>query len=138
MKTKEISNKNMPFFCSNIKMLRQINGLSQEALARDIFLARSTYSDYETGKKIPDLQTIDALSAYYNIEFDLLLNHDLSTGLMHRIYIEADETNFSELLNSFQRLSNYSKGLIMERVETLIERESVFYKEYITSNIICK
>lgn len=138
MKMKEIFNNRMPFFCKNIKMLRNINGLSQEALAHDIFLARSTYSDYENGKKIPDLQTIDALSAYYNIEIDLLLNHDLTTGLLNRIYIETDEKNLSELLNNYQSLSSYSKDLIMERVETLIERESVFYKEYLTSNIIYK
>ena len=45
-------------------------------MANTIHLARSTYSTYETGAKIPDLQTIDAISSLYGINFEDLVNRD--------------------------------------------------------------
>lgn len=135
MKTNNLKQPDMRYFCANLKMLRTIYNINQEDIAHDIYLSRSTYSDYENGKKIPDLQTIDALSAYFNIEFDSLINQDLTNGLFNRAYAEPNNSDLSDILNKYQSLSTSSKHLIMERVETLIERESAFYKEYLGTKI---
>lgn len=114
----------------NIKLLRTIHGISQEELSDDICITRSTYSAYETGAKIPDLQTIDALSAIYDIGFESLVNHDLSRGLLNRIYLSSSDRQLAALLNNYESLSVASKNVVTERLDILLERESVFYNEY--------
>lgn len=114
----------------NIKLLRTIHGISQEELSDDICITRSTYSAYETGAKIPDLQTIDALAAIYDIGFESLINHDLSRGLLNRIYLSSSDRQLAALLNNYESLSVASKNVVTERLDILLERESVFYNEY--------
>ena len=121
---------NLKILSKNLKLLRTMNNISQDDLAAEIHIARSTYSTYETGVKVPDLQTIDALSALYNIGFDSLLNYDLSEGLMHQIYFELEDKQLADLMNNYQDLSISSKKLIMERIDVLLEREAIFYEEY--------
>ena len=118
----------------NLKLLRTINNISQEDLAEEIHLSRSTYSTYETGTKVPDLQTIDALAGFYNVGFDSLAGYDLSGGLLYRIYFEQEDPELVELLNSYENLSISSKNIVMERLDTLLEREKVFYNELISSS----
>lgn len=118
----EILNKNM-------RLLRTSKGISQEELAAVIHLARTTYSAYETGVKTPDLQTLDALAALYDISFDSLVNHDLSEGLLNRIYFINDNEEMIDLLNAYQSLSVSSKFLIAQRLDVLLEKEDSLYRE---------
>lgn len=124
------ANIDLTILCRNMKFLRTLYGISQEDLAADIHLARSTYSTYETGAKIPDLQTLDALSALYNVGFDTLTNLDLSEGLVNRIYFSHRDKEISTLLKDYEGLSVTSKYLIIENMNTLLDRESAFYQEY--------
>lgn len=121
---------NLELLSRNIKLLRTIHGISQEELSDDICITRSTYSAYETGAKIPDLQTIDALAAIYDIGFESLVNHDLSRGLLNRIYLSSSDRQLAALLNNYESLSVASKNVVTERLDILLERESVFYNEY--------
>ncbi|HIU26567.1 MAG TPA: helix-turn-helix transcriptional regulator [Candidatus Copromorpha excrementigallinarum] len=116
---------------SNIKLLRSLKSISQDEMASTIHLARSTYSTYETGAKVPDLQTIDALSALYGINFEDLVNRDLSRGILNRIYFDRENTALADILNDYQSLSTASKNLVMERIDTLLEREEIFFSEYL-------
>lgn len=116
----------------NLKLLRTIHGISQEELAAEICITRSTYSAYETGAKIPDLQTIDALAAIYGIGFESLISYDLSTGLFNRIYFNNTDRRLAELLNDYESLSISAKNIVTERLDILLERESIFYDEYST------
>lgn len=115
---------------NNIKHLRIQKGWSQEDLAADIHIARSTYSTYETGAKVPDLQTIDALAAKFDIGFEGLVSYDLRDGLVSRIYLEQDNEDLVKLLNDYQNLSAASKNLVVENLRILLEREYVFYQSY--------
>ena len=135
MKNNDNMNCRMKFLYSNMRLLRRVNDISPETIAYDLHLRRSTYADYESGRRIPDLQTIDALSAYYDIELDALVNHDLSKGPLNRIYFDDSESDMPEILNSFQSLSASSRKLILERMETLLEREAVFYREYVDADL---
>ncbi len=129
---------NLKILSKNLKLLRTIHGISQEELAADICITRSTYSTYETGVKIPDLQTIDALSSIYNIGFESLINHDLSKGLLNRVYFSDNDDQLATLLNDYESLSVAAKNVIIERLDILLERESVFYNEYSNTKKFCK
>lgn len=118
---------NLETLQKNMKLLRTARGISQEELADAIYLARSTYSAYETGVKPVDLQTLDALSAIYNISLDSLVNYDLSKGLFHRIYLSRENESLANLLNDYQSLSVASKALIIQRLDLLLRSEEALY-----------
>ena len=125
---------NLEVLCKNLKLLRTVHGMNQDELAAKIYITRSTYSAYETGSKFPDIQTLDALAAIYNIGFESLVNHDLSKGLLSRIYFDSEDRQLAELLNDYESLSVASKNVIMERLDVLLEREAVFYQEFAYPN----
>jgi len=64
---------------SNLKLLRKQKKKSQEEVATDLGLTRSSYSGYENGIAEPGLENLVALGAYYSIPLNQLLTKDLST-----------------------------------------------------------
>lgn len=64
---------------NNLKLLRKQKKKSQEEVATDLGLTRSSYSGYENGIAEPGLETLVALGAYYAIPLNQLLTKDLST-----------------------------------------------------------
>ncbi len=64
---------------NNLKLLRKQKKKSQEEVAGDLGLTRSSYSGYENGIAEPGLDTLVALGNYYSIPLNLLLTRDLST-----------------------------------------------------------
>jgi transcriptional regulator with XRE-family HTH domain len=61
----------------NLKLLRKRKGVSQEEIAVDLGLTRSSYSGYENGVAEPNLETIIKISEYYNISLDKLIKREL-------------------------------------------------------------
>lgn len=56
-----------------LKILRNNRGLSQRDLARSLNVSPSTVAQYETGKRTPDADTLNALAQYFNVSVDYLL-----------------------------------------------------------------
>ena len=53
--------------------LREKNGLSQDELAQKLFVTRQAVSRWETGKTIPDTETLKRLSKLFNVSINTLL-----------------------------------------------------------------
>jgi len=64
---------------SNLKLLRKRLGKSQEEVAIDLNMTRSTYSGYENAVAQPNLENLILLCDYYGISADDLLRQELST-----------------------------------------------------------
>jgi transcriptional regulator with XRE-family HTH domain len=62
----------------NLKLLRKRKKISQEEIATELELTRSSYSGYENGVAEPNLATLMKFSAYYNLTLDQLIKRDLS------------------------------------------------------------
>ena len=60
-----------------IKQRRIAAGLSQEALAEQIFVTRQTLSNWETGKTYPDINSLLRLTAVFHISLDDLVKGDI-------------------------------------------------------------
>jgi transcriptional regulator with XRE-family HTH domain len=67
------------FLGNNLKLVRKLKKKSQEEVASDLGLTRSSYSGYENGIAEPGIETIIALGAYYAVPLDSLLTKDFST-----------------------------------------------------------
>lgn len=63
----------MANFASRLKELRKEFGLTQLDLSKTINISKSTVSMYEAGKRKPELETLEAIADYFNVNMDYLL-----------------------------------------------------------------
>ncbi len=54
--------------------IRRQKGLNQLKVAMDLNISREALSHYENGKRSPDVQMLRALSDYFNVSIDFLIN----------------------------------------------------------------
>ena len=62
---------------NRIREEREAHGLSQEDLAREIFVSRQTVSNWETGKTYPDVQSLLLISSLFETSIDSLVKGDM-------------------------------------------------------------
>ena len=86
---------------SNIKHLRNRKGLSQEALAAELDITRSTVNNYENTMVLnPTVELLFNFSDYFNISIDVLIKKDLE---------KFSERQLQELENGFDVFTTGSK-----------------------------
>ena len=56
-----------------LKTRREEQGLSQDEVAKAIFVSRQTISNWETGRTYPDVQSLLLLSVAFDISIDELI-----------------------------------------------------------------
>lgn len=59
-------------FSKELKGLRKKYGLTQQELADELKLAKSTISMYENGKREPDFETEELIADYFNVDINTL------------------------------------------------------------------
>lgn len=62
--------------------LRKREGLSQQELADKLAISRSTVGMYETGKREPDLETLEALADFYNVDMNTLTGNSRGSAFI--------------------------------------------------------
>lgn len=70
----------MSFFGKNIKKIRSVKGLSQQAFAELFDLKRGTLGAYEEGRSEPKIETIIKIANYFSIQIDDLLTSELTVN----------------------------------------------------------
>lgn len=70
----------MSFFGKNIKKIRSVKNLSQQAFADLFGLKRATLGAYEEGRSEPKIETIIKVANYFSISIDDLLTRDLTVN----------------------------------------------------------
>ena len=58
---------------NNLRHLRKQHELTQKDLSRMLNISRQAYSNYETSKRTPDLDSLLYLSRFYHISLDTLV-----------------------------------------------------------------
>lgn len=72
----------MSFFGKNIKKIRGVKGLSQQAFAELFDLKRATLGAYEEGRSEPKIETIIKIANYFSIAIDDLLTSELTVNTL--------------------------------------------------------
>ncbi|MCI9439638.1 MAG: helix-turn-helix transcriptional regulator [Ruminococcus sp.] len=62
----------------NLKRYREYYGFTQQTLADKINISRQAYSNYETGKRAPDMGLLTRLCDIYSISLDQLVRQPFS------------------------------------------------------------
>ncbi|REH52576.1 DNA-binding XRE family transcriptional regulator [Tenacibaculum gallaicum] len=70
----------MSFFGKNIKKIRSVKRLSQQAFAELFDLKRATLGAYEEGRSEPKIDTIIKIANYFSIPIDNLLTSELTVN----------------------------------------------------------
>ena len=63
-----------------VKELRQIKGYKQYYIAEILGVSQGTYNNWETGKRIPSLDTIIKIADIYDIELDYLFGRNVEAN----------------------------------------------------------
>lgn len=115
----------------NLSKYRIAYGYTQKQLSQTLNISRQAYSNYETGKRDPDLDLLIRLSEIYQISLDQLVHQtfvspDIPTRERKRPYTTAVEPESEDTLY-----------LTREEVTFLMRlRESDEEKHYIVSQIL--
>ena len=108
----------MSFFGKNIRKIRSVKTLSQQAFAELFDLKRGTLGAYEEGRSEPKIETIITIANYFSIPIDDLLQRELTVN---------------ELLKFKSSLSEQHEVLIVERftaIPCITEKNSADYLRY--------
>ncbi|TSE05465.1 MULTISPECIES: helix-turn-helix domain-containing protein [Aquimarina] len=84
----------MSFFGKNIKKIRSIKGLSQQAFAELFELKRGTLGAYEEGRSEPKIETLIKIANYFSIAIDDLLTNELTVNQL--LKFKGDLTTYAE------------------------------------------
>ncbi len=85
-------------FTTKIRKLRKQAGVSQEAVAEAIGIARATYASLEAGRRDPDLGELKNLAEYHEVSIGELIS-DKSIKVVEEPTVEYQrESEFSEVL----------------------------------------
>ena len=74
---KELYQEMRNTFSSNLKKIRKELGFTQEQIAKQSHIARSTYIAYEQGHTIPDAITLKFMAEAFNVSIDDILGHNV-------------------------------------------------------------
>ena len=64
----------------NLILLRGLKGLTQEQAAEIAGVTRQSYSKWEQGETIPDIEKCDRLAKFYGVSIDALIHQDEEVG----------------------------------------------------------
>lgn len=106
-----------------LKELRKAHSLKQDDIAEVLGVVRQTYSNYESGKRTPDSESLYKLAGLYNISIDDLMH--LTIELDRNVYYDApcpsttaielneylEYFNQPDIQKKFQLFSNTEKEL---------------------------
>lgn len=71
-------------FKDKLRQLRIEKGLSQEAIAKELVISRSTYAKWETGIRFPNSQSLQLIADFYKIDLADLFDDKETTQLAIR------------------------------------------------------
>lgn len=96
-----------------LRELRKMRGLSLKELGTIIGVAESTMSQYETGKRQPDLETLLQLSEYFDVSVDYILRGEV-VPQEDSDYSRRDERDIAKDLAAFKDTLENGEGLMFD------------------------
>lgn len=66
-------------FCDKLKELRKEKDLTQEELAKKVFISRSLIAKYETGASYPSKENLEKLAVFFDVEVNDLIDTNETT-----------------------------------------------------------
>lgn len=115
-------------FGTNLKTLRKQSGITQQEIANIINTSRSCISNYESGNRQPDNETIKLIADYFDVSVDYLFGRSEVKTLIKSNSLLKDAQKFLNRVNSFNTLdisnsSAYIKCAVVKFYAYLLKKE---------------
>lgn len=81
-------------FCDKLKMLRKEKGLTQEELAKTIYVSRSVIAKYETNAAYPNEEILEKLALFFNVKIEDLIGNEKTTLTVTNSKSVGERLNF--------------------------------------------
>ncbi|MBZ2201887.1 MAG: helix-turn-helix transcriptional regulator [Lentilactobacillus hilgardii] len=121
-------------FAERLKQLRkEKKGLTQEMVAKQIGIAKTTYSAYEQGKRQPDYDTLNRLAKYFNASVDYLLGNTFSrNGSVPNWATDKDRRDLQKFLKNNANSMTYGGEELThdEKQQLRVAMETIFWKRH--------
>lgn len=121
-------------FAERLKQLRkEKKGLTQEMVAKQIGIAKTTYSAYEQGKRQPDYDTLNRLAKYFNVSVDYLLGNTFSkNGSVPNWATDKDRRDLRKFLEDNANSMTYGGEELThdEKQQLRVAMETIFWKRH--------
>ena len=98
-------------FKDRLRNLRKSRNLTQNKLADDLKIAKSTISMYENGNREPDFETLEMIADYFNVSLGSLISNVVPPHSAHGISIPV--------------LGYVKAGIPIEAVEDVLDYEEI-------------
>ena len=105
----------------NLRTLRTSRCMNQSEMAGLIGITRSSYVNYELGKRVPDAEVLFNIATRFGIHMDTLFETDRYVFLSLLEKSDLYEDELAELISSYRTLSAFAKGMLIERAAWLTE-----------------
>lgn len=116
-------------FPEQLKNARKKMGLTQQQIADQMGITKSTYCGYETGKRQPDVKKIKQLALILNTSGDILLETNISlsnSNIEKESHSNIMDKDFDEdvqrLISLYRELNDTDKALIENMINSLAEK----------------
>ncbi|MGK9183765.1 helix-turn-helix domain-containing protein [Priestia filamentosa] len=103
-------------FGDRLTSLRKSKKLTQAELSERLNIPRSTYSNYEAGKREPDFETLKKFSSFYEVSIDYILGNS-DEPRMSDEPIRFDELHFHGIDKLSDEEIEDVKKQALERIE---------------------
>lgn len=102
-----------------MRKLRKQSGMTQEQISKELNISRQVYSYYETGHRIPDLDTACRIAKYHKITIDRLIGGIHTIPEENFTFLPED---YQELLAFYQKLSPESRKSVKDFTKFLASK----------------
>ena len=100
-----------------IKELREYEGLSQQEVADQLNVKRSTYAGWESGKDFIPLKRLNDLANLYHTSIDYLIGNSPTKEQVLEIQ-KINRQAFAENLKNFRKEKNLTQEKLAEKINT--------------------
>lgn len=104
-------------FQNILKSLRTSKGITQNELATQLKISRSTIGMYESGSREPDFETLELIADYFNVDIGYLLGRTSKTT-----YIPMPSSRKGVVINVLGRVA---AGIPIDAIEDIIDTEEI-------------
>lgn len=103
---------------NRIRELRKKNKLTMKELGKQVGVVEGTISQYETGKRQPDIEMLSKLANYFGVTIDYLVGGAESDHA--EAPLSSDEKIF---LNYFRDMDPEERDMVTAVIKTIMDRK---------------
>ena len=115
-------------FAKRLRELRVEKNIMQMDLAKELNIAKTTYSNYEQGRREPNFETLTILSKYFNVSADYLIGNSNIKNLndANRLNKRAESLSWIKNKNSVFGIIDSIKKIDNSCMTTIVPEEKAY------------